>query len=70
MPLRVELVSPERVAYSGVAKTVIARVANGDIAFQPGHIPFIGTLQTHPVRLVLEDGGEVRIAVHQGFVEV
>ena len=69
MPLRVELVSPERVAYSGVAKTVIARVANGDIAFQPGHIPFIGTLQTHPVRLVLEDGGEVRIAVHQGFVE-
>lgn len=70
MPLHVELVSPERIAYSGEAKMVIARVANGDIAFQPGHVPFIGTLQTHPVRLQLEDGSEVRIAVHQGFIEV
>ena len=70
MVLHVELVSPERVAYSGEAKMVIARVANGDIAFQPGHVPFIGTLQTHPVRVVLEEGGEQVIAVHQGFVEV
>ena len=70
MALHVELVSPERVAYSGEASMVIARVANGDIAFQPGHVPFIGTLQTHPVRLILVDGSEQQIAVHQGFVEV
>jgi len=70
MPLRVELVSPERVAYSGEAKMVICRVATGDIAFQPGHVPFIGKLQTHPVRLQMDDGSEQKIAVHQGFVEV
>jgi F-type H+-transporting ATPase subunit epsilon len=33
-------------------------------------VPFIGVLATHPVKVVLEDGGEQIIAVHQGFVEV
>ena len=70
MPLLVELVSPERVAYTGEAKMVICRTTTGDIAFLPGHVPFIGVLATHPVRVLLEDGGEPIIAVHQGFVEV
>lgn len=68
--LRVELVSPERIAYSGEAKMVIARTIEGDIAFLPGHVPFIGVLDTHVARLLLEDGSEQAIAVHQGFVEV
>jgi F-type H+-transporting ATPase subunit epsilon len=67
--LQVELVSPERILFSGEAKMVIARTAGGDIAFEPGHIPFIGTLQIHPVRLVFADGTEESIAVHEGFVE-
>ena len=70
MSLVVELVSPERVAYTGEAKMVICRTTRGDIAFLPGHVPFIGVLATHPVRILLEDGGEQVIAVHQGFVEV
>jgi len=70
MSLVVELVSPERVAYTGEAKMVICRTTTGDIAFLPGHVPFIGVLATHPVRVLLEDGGEQVIAVHQGFVEV
>lgn len=70
MPLLVELVSPERIAYSGEAKMVICRTTTGDIAFLPGHVPFIGVLATHPVRVLQEDGDEQVIAVHQGFVEV
>ena len=70
MALLVELVSPERVAYTGEAKMVICRTTTGDIAFLPGHVPFIGVLATHPVRVLLEEGGEQVIAVHQGFVEV
>ena len=45
-------------------------MVTGDIAFLPGHVPFIGILQTHPVRVLFEDGTELSIAVHQGFVEV
>ncbi|UDY37200.1 ATP synthase F1 subunit epsilon [Dermatobacter hominis] len=70
MALEVELVSPERIAFSGEAKMVICRTTTGDIAFLPGHVPFIGVLATHPVRLQMEDGTEQVIAVHQGFVEV
>ncbi len=70
MPLLVELVSPERIAWEGEARMVICRTGTGDVAFLPGHIPFIGTLTTHPVRVLLEDGGEQVIAVHHGFVEV
>lgn len=70
MALTVELVSPERIAFSGEAGMVVCRTTAGDIAFQPGHVPFIGVLQTHPVKVVGEGGEETVIAVHQGFVEV
>lgn len=69
MLLAVELVSPEKVAFSGEATMVVCRTTAGDIAFQAGHIPFIGVLQTHPVK-VIGDEGETVIAVHEGFVEV
>jgi F-type H+-transporting ATPase subunit epsilon len=67
--LQVELVSPEKILFSGEAEMVIARTTGGDIAFQPGHIPFIGTLQIHPVRIVFPGGNEEVVAVHEGFVE-
>ncbi len=70
MPMHVELVSPERVAYSGEAKMVIARTTSGDIAFMNGHVPFIGVLATWPVRVIQEDDQTQVIAVHSGFVEV
>jgi F-type H+-transporting ATPase subunit epsilon len=70
MPMHVELVSPERVAYSGDAKMIIARTVSGDIAFLNGHVPFIGVLETWPVRVIQEDDQTQVIAVHSGFVEV
>jgi F-type H+-transporting ATPase subunit epsilon len=69
VPLQVELVSPERILFSGEAREVEARTAGGDIAFLEGHVPFIGTLQVHPVRIHLLDGTIEEIAVHEGFVE-
>ncbi len=71
MTLTVDLVSPEAVLYEGEAAMVVARTTSGgDIAFQSGHQPFLGGLGIWPVRLILEDGGEERFAVHGGFVEV
>ena len=70
MPLQVELVSPERVLFSGEADMVIARSAGGDIAFLPGHAPFVGTLAIHPLRIKKSEGGEEVAAVHGGFIEV
>ncbi len=71
MPLSVELVSPERTLFSGEATMVRARtVGGGDIAFLPGHAPFIGALATWTVEIVLTDGSRELAAVHGGFVEV
>ena len=70
MTLRVELVSPERVVYEGEAELVIARTTDGEIGFQPGHVPFVGNLVSSVIRIALSGGGVQRIAVHSGFVEV
>ena len=69
--MHVELVSPEEIVFTGEATMVLARTTAGDIAFQPGHIPFVGVLSGKgPVRLKLSDGSTLTVAVHSGFVEV
>ena len=70
MPLQVELVSPERILWSGEADVVVARTSEGDIAFLTGHSPFIGALGIGAVSIHATDGTEERAAVHGGFVEV
>jgi F-type H+-transporting ATPase subunit epsilon len=71
MTFQVELVSPEAITYSGEAEMVIARtVEGGDIAFQPGHVPFIGVLAVWSVDVIRPDGDRDTFAVHQGFVQV
>ena len=68
--MRVELVSPERILYSGEAEMVIARtVGGGDIAFLPGHAPFVGALEIATATVRTGEGDQV-VAIHGGFVEV
>jgi F-type H+-transporting ATPase subunit epsilon len=70
-PMTVEVVSPERVLYSGQATMVITRtLGGGEIAFQPGHAAFLGALTECHTRVFLTDGTVEDIAVHGGFVEV
>ncbi|HKF91613.1 MAG TPA: ATP synthase F1 subunit epsilon [Acidimicrobiia bacterium] len=70
MPLTVEVVSPERVLYSGEADMLVCRTSEGEIAFLPGHVPFLGALGIGVVRSLLPERGEQAVAVHGGFVEV
>jgi F-type H+-transporting ATPase subunit epsilon len=70
VPLQVELVSPERILYSGQADMVIARtVGGGEIAFLTGHALFVGALDIATVTIRSTEGDEL-VAVHGGFVEV
>lgn len=75
MPLRVELVAPESVLYEGEADMVVCRTSDGEIAFLPGHAPFLGALGVGEVRVLLPGGGatgsgEEAFSVDGGFVEV
>jgi F-type H+-transporting ATPase subunit epsilon len=70
-PIIVEVVSPEKVLYSGEADMVITRTAGGgEIAFQAGHAAFLGVLVENHTRVFQTDGKVQDIAVHRGFVEV
>jgi F-type H+-transporting ATPase subunit epsilon len=68
--LQVELVSPERILYSGEADIVIARtIGGGEIAFLTGHAPFVGALDIATLTIRSAEGQEL-VAVHGGFIEV
>ena len=68
--LRVDVVSPERILFSGDARQVITRtLQGGEIAFLPGHAAFLGALTENHTRIYLTDGTIQDIAVHLGFVE-
>lgn len=69
--MQVDLVSPERVIFSGEATQVITRtLGGGEIAFLPGHAPFLGALDYCHTRVTLADGSQLDVAVHGGFVQV
>jgi F-type H+-transporting ATPase subunit epsilon len=69
--MQVELVSPEKVVFSGEATQVITRtLGGGEIAFLPGHAPFLGALTENHTRITLADGEQLDVAVHGGFVQV
>ena len=69
--MTVSLVSPEKVLFTGEATQVITRILDsGEIAFLPGHAPFLGALVENHTRIYLADGTITDVAVHGGFVEV
>ena len=71
MTLQVQVVSPERILWTGEAEMVTARtVEGGDISFLTGHAPFVGALETGKVTVRPNEGADVYFAVHGGFVEI
>jgi F-type H+-transporting ATPase subunit epsilon len=67
----VQLVSPERILWSGDAEMLTARtVEGGDITFLTGHAPFVGALEVGKVTVRPAEGDDIEFAVHGGFVEV
>ena len=69
--MQVELVSPEKVLFTGEATQVITRtLGGGEIAFLPGHAPFLGALTECHTRITLAEGRVLDVAVHGGFVQV
>jgi F-type H+-transporting ATPase subunit epsilon len=69
--MHVELVSVERALWSGEATAVFARTVEGELGILPGHTPLLGALEPGwIVRIDRADEGELRVAVHGGFLSV
>lgn len=65
----VEVVTPEQSLLAGPASAVVLRSSDGELTVLPGHTPLITDVLPGPVRVEGEDG-EVRLAVHGGFLYV
>jgi len=67
--VRLDIVTPDKLAYSADVTMVIARATDGDLGVLPGHVPLIAALQIWPLRVFVE-GVEKLISLCGGFIEV
>jgi F-type H+-transporting ATPase subunit epsilon len=69
MPIRLEIVTGERVVYDDEVDTVVAPGVEGELGILPRHAALMTTLQPGELR-VRKEGQEVLMAVSGGFMEV
>lgn len=69
-PLEVEVVSADRVVWSGKSTNVIAMTVDGEIGILPGHSPVLGVLVPGVVVVFTGDNQRERIGVGGGFISV
>lgn len=68
-PIKVDIVTAERVVYSEEVDIVIAPGTEGELGILPNHAPLMTTLQ--PGELVMRKAGEeYSLAISGGFMEV
>jgi F-type H+-transporting ATPase subunit epsilon len=65
-----ELVSPERVLYSGPVDSVVVPASEGDMTVLAGHAPAMATLKPGVVTVAEGKGGQRRLFVRGGFVDI
>ena len=65
-----EIVTPERVVYSGQVTSLQAPGTEGSFGVMAGHMPLLASLDIGVLRFADEDGGGVQMAVSGGFAEV
>lgn len=69
--LRVEIVTPEQLVWSGSAAMVVARGSEGELGVLPRHAPLITRLVDGPVTVHRPEGGKPLVfGVASGFLEV
>jgi F-type H+-transporting ATPase subunit epsilon len=66
MGFPLELVSPERVLFSGEATEVVVPSSEGEITVLAGHAPFMSSIRSGIVRI----DGSKRLFVRGGFADV
>lgn len=65
----VEIITPDRVFYTGTASMIEFNTVAGEIGVYPRHIPLTTVIRPGVVT-IHEEGGEKKAAVHAGFAEI
>ncbi len=69
MAMRLEIVTPEKLAFSDEIDSVVVPGAEGEMGILPSHAPIVSTLQPGELRY-LKNGQEIALAIGTGIVEV
>ena len=69
MPLRLEIVTPERVAYEDDVDMMICPGSEGELGILPHHAPLLSTLGVGELK-IRKGGQEEYFAIAGGFVQV
>jgi F-type H+-transporting ATPase subunit epsilon len=67
--LKLEIVTPEKTAYSEDVGMVTLPGSEGELGVYPNHVPLLTTLNPGELR-VLKGGKETYLAIGEGFVEI
>lgn len=68
--LQVELVSADRLVWSGEASMIIARTSEGDVGILPNHAPMLSVMVDGVVDVTTADNETWIAAVDSGFLSV
>lgn len=68
--LHVEVVSADRVIWSGESAGVVARTVDGDVGILPGHSPMLALLVPSACEVTTDAGEREIVAVDGGFISV
>ena len=69
-PFKFELVSPEKLLFSGNVEQVLVPGAEGDMTIMAKHAPLITTLRPGLLEIDFPDGSRQRFFARGGFAEV
>ena len=69
MPILLEIVTPERLAYSDEVDAVVLPGSEGEMGVLPHHAPLVSTLGVGELR-IRKGGAEESFAIVGGFVQV
>ena len=67
--LKLEIVTPEKTAYSEDVEMVTLPGSEGELGVYPNHVPVLTTLNPGELRVV-KGGKETFLAIGEGFVEI
>ena len=70
MTIHVDIVSAEQSIYSGVAESLVAPAAMGEVGIYPRHTQMLTSLKPGEVRITTQGGEEEAIYVSGGMMEV
>ena len=66
---QVEIITPERVFYTGEATMIEFTTVEGDIGVYKNHIP-VTTVLAPGIVTITEEDGQKKAAVHSGFAQI